>query len=656
MDTSDIIDRPNHGDYDTNDALDAHNHINNHGIDSSLNKNGHLKIDHYNHDRFKLELDHSSSYGDSVTSRSITLSQPTPPHSTDSSAPLSPLPSDKSSTFSKLSDNNKGELQEFISGDFSLETHETKETDSIHEARAHTDNTFRSQVCLTGVANLPQFHESSIPSPWSPCKDRTISSLSVSSCSEQPLLTSTAPAANSSLSVSCITTSISFPSIVTVGPKSTFLSLSTNSGISSFAAGNLSNNVINIVTSREESVAPCADSSQGIIRGSADTGGSSTAASPSFSPFKSNTGRGIMGCTLPQVEHTVAGRCAAPQPNDTPPPSSLPPIIKMTQSTAALPATDLNNYDNIFPDDAIKTLDTIMSHNTDFLNQLGTSNYAPESTVGSMSTAHTTIGGNLPQPLLSTSNCVMNTSGNSCRASVGGDAVTAVTAGVTAAPLVASAVTAGLLTEELQASQLVSALEVKQLRLQKRRSQLLRRVRRVTGRGLAANVSTQLQNLLLYGNILLHGKDAVVEPLKSLTSESPATTTVSVAAALPDYDTTTMKTMSTANLVSYIRDRERKSNARCGSNNFATNNYHTRSSDVNKSKYSSATIAGGEDTVACLPSELRNELVTVSGEVGAAARFHVEHDSDATESSSGGESCDEMDGYGDNLRTHSKPM
>ncbi|MPC28077.1 hypothetical protein E2C01_021271 [Portunus trituberculatus] len=48
-----------------------------------------------------------------------------------------------------------------------------------------------------------------------------------------------------------------------------------------------------------------------------------------------------------------------------------------------------------------------------------------------------------------------------------------------------------------------------------------------------------------------------------------------------------------------------------------------------------------------LPEHTRVEVGAVVGEMQAAAHAHTHHDSDATETSSGGESCDELEGFPD---------
>ena len=279
----------------------------------------------------------------------------------------------------------------------------------------------------------------------------------------------------------------------------------------------------------------------------------------------------------------VGDQCSAPQPNDTPPPLStlLPqPTSHINSSvgfnfktssgtTTAMPVGDLFNGGDILPPALAEELISFVSMDPSILEQLG-------ATVSNSVQAQPTVA---PQPQQQA------------------------------------------VTPDQQVDGLVSSLSVRQLRLQKRGSQLLRRVRRLTDRALGSTVSSQLRTLLAEAPKLMNAKKGSIQTRSNCSNgDNP----------LPPihYDPAALKSMSTANLVNYVRRMERSEGA-------------------------------VEDTLLpALPPTVRQELSAVGGEMRAAARLHQHHDSDATESSSGGESCDEMEmGYDDDLhRNNSKPM
>ena len=156
--------------------------------------------------------------------------------------------------------------------------------------------------------------------------------------------------------------------------------------------------------------------------------------------------------------------------------------------------------------------------------------------------------------------------------------------------------------EERVSSSLVE-MKRRQLLLERRQQRLLRRLRRVSARGLGASVSGQLRELLAYG----------AKELAPPSNDPPLLTELQ-----PD----SMKGMSTTDLISLVRRMEGRATPR---------------------------------PPPALTPHVRQEVGVVAAEMGAAAHGHAYHDSDATESSSGGESCDENDGYTSRNTAHT-PM
>ncbi|KAK3870977.1 hypothetical protein Pcinc_023840, partial [Petrolisthes cinctipes] len=93
-----------------------------------------------------------------------------------------------------------------------------------------------------------------------------------------------------------------------------------------------------------------------------------------------------------------------------------------------------------------------------------------------------------------------------------------------------------------------------------------------------------------------------------------------------------MRTMSTSALVNLVRRVE----ASQGLARLAASSTGTPST---------TTTTQPQEPAAALPDHTRAEVAAVVSEMQAAAHAHTHHDSDATETSSGGESCDEMEGF-----------
>ncbi|XP_071552694.1 uncharacterized protein nsl1 isoform X1 [Panulirus ornatus] len=181
------------------------------------------------------------------------------------------------------------------------------------------------------------------------------------------------------------------------------------------------------------------------------------------------------------------------------------------------------------------------------------------------------------------------------------------------------------LPREERARLLLEELGRRQWQMERRQARLQRRLRRVTARGLGASVSGQLREVLEYAHVTL----AQQREHASTSEEGPTPPTppeVGVEALRAD----AMRTMSTSALVNLVRRVEASQGlARLA----AASQRPTRSQPPTPAP--------------TLPDQTRAELAAVGAELEAATHAHTHHDSDATETSSGGESCDELEGYND---------
>lgn len=172
---------------------------------------------------------------------------------------------------------------------------------------------------------------------------------------------------------------------------------------------------------------------------------------------------------------------------------------------------------------------------------------------------------------------------------------------------------------------LVDELGRHQWQIQRRQARLQRRLRRVTARGLGATVSGQVRELLEHAHATL-----AQQREKTTLAEDGATPPTPPEVGVEALRADAMRTMSTSALVNLVRRVE----ASQGLARLAAASHRPTCSQP-------ATPAP------TLPEHTRSEVAAVAAEVHAAAHAHTHHDSDATETSSGGESCDETDGYND---------
>lgn len=182
----------------------------------------------------------------------------------------------------------------------------------------------------------------------------------------------------------------------------------------------------------------------------------------------------------------------------------------------------------------------------------------------------------------------------------------------------------GPATSEFCALQLLSRLTDRQKVLERKRLFLLRRLRRVNCKTLNATIIGQL------GDATQHVKNFINEelPKEAATSRQPVVT-------LDFLHEDSMKSMSTSDLISLVRRVE------ASSQHKSNNKVYSLPSPIPPS----------------LPAPLCAEIDAVATEMrGAAILAHASYDSDATESSSGGESCDENDLEFSNINTDYKPM
>lgn len=185
-------------------------------------------------------------------------------------------------------------------------------------------------------------------------------------------------------------------------------------------------------------------------------------------------------------------------------------------------------------------------------------------------------------------------------------------------------------SKEERSQLLLDDLSRRQWQIERRQTRLLRRLRRVTARGLGASVSGQIRELLDHSqSVLAQQKDRMT--LREDNPESLGIPEVGVESLRAD----TMKGMSTSALVSLVRRVEASQGlARLA----AVSHKPSRSQPA--------------PPAPALPEDARAEISAVVAEFHSASHAHTHHDSDATESSSGGESCDELDGFNDSNVHH----
>ena len=180
--------------------------------------------------------------------------------------------------------------------------------------------------------------------------------------------------------------------------------------------------------------------------------------------------------------------------------------------------------------------------------------------------------------------------------------------------------------KEERARVLVEELSRRQWLVERRQARLQRRLRRVTSRGLSATVSGQLRDLLDHGHASLAQQREQQAP-KEEGPTPPAPAEVNLETLRAD----AMKTMSTTALVNLVRRVE----ASQGLARLASASHRT-----SRTQQPPAPAPA-------LPEHTRMEVAAVVAEMQAATHAHTHHDSDATETSSGGESCDELEGFPD---------
>ncbi|KAK7085100.1 hypothetical protein SK128_010706, partial [Halocaridina rubra] len=191
------------------------------------------------------------------------------------------------------------------------------------------------------------------------------------------------------------------------------------------------------------------------------------------------------------------------------------------------------------------------------------------------------------------------------------------------------------ISKEERSQLLLDDLSRRQWQMERRQSRLLRRLRRVAARGLGASVSGQLRELLDYSQCVLAQQRERRASSQDGHSTSPGTPEMSVESLRAD----TMRGMSTSALISLVRRVE-------------------ASQGLARLAAISRRPLRPQPTVPApaLPEDTRTEIGAVVTEIQAASLNHTHHDSDATESSSGGESCDELDGFSDKNTSHNTPV
>merc|ERR1711962_1175739 len=180
--------------------------------------------------------------------------------------------------------------------------------------------------------------------------------------------------------------------------------------------------------------------------------------------------------------------------------------------------------------------------------------------------------------------------------------------------------------KEEQAQNLLQEYGRRQWQLERRQARILRRLRRVTARGLGASVSGQLRELLHFSETALkEHREQSDNADHGVTISSPPE--LGVEALRAD----AMRSMSTSALVNLVRRVE----ASQGLARLAAASHHRPLQMESLSRVVAPT----------LPDHVGREVEALAAEMRSASHSHSHHDSDATESSSGGDSCDELEGY-----------
>lgn len=200
-----------------------------------------------------------------------------------------------------------------------------------------------------------------------------------------------------------------------------------------------------------------------------------------------------------------------------------------------------------------------------------------------------------------------------------------VLAATLALPPTNTSTTQTALPREERVRLLLEELGRRQWQMERRRARLQRRLRRVTARGLGASVSGQLRELLDHAHVCL-----AQQREQAATSEEGPTPPTPPEVGVEALRADAMRTMSTSALVNLVRRVE----ASQGLARLAAASHRP-------------TRTHPPTPAPTLPHHTRVELAALGAELEAAAHAHTHHDSDATETSSGGESCDELDGYND---------
>jgi len=470
---------------------------------------------------------------DTVSSANITLSQPTPPHSTDSSAPLSPLPGDlKCNQYSKI--------------------HEVSSPETITEETNHSRPNISEHS--NSVAISDEIANSGLPSPKSPYKDKLKTNRTnlvyEKNTEEVENLTH-----REDLSISNADRASPVITMGYCGPTSTNMLVNSNSAPQPNDTPPPSNscklsNILLDTTSDKMEEDSC------------------KLTPPNSNVSSENATESNSVVSVRQSECNLQ----APTQSKT--------IAPVKTTSIRLPSGTELNVDYIpLPDDVFSTIDTLLSKDIGLLNQV-------DLLPGSCSTSVAS------EPVAQLDDTRTSTSTKNSR-------LHSLDQTMNSSKYMNTSV--DLAKDDLSARLCLAAS--RQLKLRKRNEDILRKVRRVAVRASYSEMQVQAKAIVEKSGIF-----------------------VDLAQPMCDDDFLMSK------LLPYVHDQEKLHDA------------------------TSSTRQTARKSSLCLEDEVCEQTESFTSEINAVTRMYTAHDSDATDSSSAVESCDEADGYDDTMTARFKPI
>lgn len=202
----------------------------------------------------------------------------------------------------------------------------------------------------------------------------------------------------------------------------------------------------------------------------------------------------------------------------------------------------------------------------------------------------------------------------------------------------------GSSSRESRAREIIEELYKKQLKLERRSEFLLRRLRKLQARSMGRHVSGEIVGLLEHIHRTLRKPKDIVEPMDTSTLVAPGAE-VQPEVQEPKEPVVPVSSSGLKNLAKKLEMTAMVQSNVIGKQR-GTSRYFGSGSMEHASMLPTRAAVSGTVSVPKLSTEVRHELDRVSGLLHSEVKM-VENqvDSDATASSSGGESCDEMQTY-----------